>query len=88
MTSSLAIIPTFSFQDRGGLAKIHISILAPDAKTRKTIRDKVIAQFIAYNAGVEILFPVDENSGSEKRIYLLLVAENFEWLQTWTRLAV
>ena len=67
--------PTFSFQDRGGLAKAHVSILAPDARARNSIRDQVTAQLLAYSPDVEILFPVDENSGNGKRYYLLLVAE-------------
>ena len=69
------ILPTFSFQDRGDLAKVHVSILASDATSRKLIRDKVTAQLLAYNPSVEILFPIDETSGSEKRLYLLIVAE-------------
>ena len=70
-----SVLPTFSFQNRGGLDKVHVSILAPEATARNTIRDKVIAQLLAFNPDIEILFPVDEASGSEKRYYLLLVAE-------------
>lgn len=69
------VLPTFSFRDRGELAKVHVSILAPEATARSCIRDKVTAQLLAYNPDIEILFPVDEKSGSEKRLYLLLVAE-------------
>ena len=69
------VLPAFSFQDRGELAKVHVSILAPQATARNTIRDKVTAQLLAYSPETEILFPVDEKSGSEKRLYLLLVAE-------------
>ena len=69
------ILPTFSFQDRGELAKVHVSILASETTARKSIRDKVTAQLLAYNPNVEILFPIDEKSGSEKRLYLLCVAE-------------
>lgn len=69
------VLPTFSFQDRGELAKVHISVLAPEAKARNIIKDTVIAQLLAYSPDIEILFPVDEKSGSEKRLYLLLVAE-------------
>lgn len=69
------VLPTFSFQDRGELAKVHVSVLAPEATARNRIRDKVTAQLLAYSPEIEILFPVDENSGSEKRLYLLLVAE-------------
>ena len=68
-------LPTFSFQDRGELTRVHVSVLAPEATARNTIRDKVTAQLLAYSPEIEILFPVDEKSGSEKRLYLLLVAE-------------
>ena len=70
-----SILPPFSFQNRGGLARVHVSILAPEATARNTIRGKVIAQLLALSPEIEILFPVDEPSGSEKRLYLLLVAE-------------
>lgn len=33
------------------------------------------AQLLAHSPEIEILFPVDESSGSEKRFYLLVVAE-------------
>ena len=69
------VLPNFSFQDRGKLTKVHVSILAPEAKARSSIRDKVTTQLLDYNPDIEILFPVDEKSGSEKRLYLLLVAE-------------
>ena len=69
------ILPTFSFHKRGELAKAHVSVLAPDATARNSIRDKVTAQLLAHSPDIEILFPVDENSGSEKRFYLLVVAE-------------
>lgn len=69
------VLPTFSFQDRGELTKVHVSILAPEATARNRIRDEVTAQLLAYSPEIEILFPVDEKSGSEKRLYLLLVAE-------------
>lgn len=69
------VLSTFSFKDRGELAKVHVSILAPDYAARTSIRDKVTAELLAYSPEIEILFPVDDNSGSEKRLYLLLVAE-------------
>ena len=70
------VLPTFSFQHKGELIKVHVSILAPKAKTRNSIRDEMTAQLLAYNPDIEILFPVDENTGSEKRLYLLIVAES------------
>lgn len=72
------ILPTFKFQKRGGLAKVHVSVLAPDVKARSIIRDNVIAQILAFEPEVEIMFPVDEDSKNEKRWYLLLVAETSE----------
>ena len=69
------VLPTFSFQGRGELTKVHVSILAPEATARNSIRDKVTAQLLAHSPEIEILFPVDEKSGSEKRLYLLFVAE-------------
>lgn len=68
-------LPTFSCRNRGKLAKFHVSSLAPHATARGSIRDKVTAQLLAYSPETEILFPVDDNSGSEKRFYLLVVAE-------------
>ena len=44
-------------------------------KVRGLVRDKVTAQLPAYEPGIEITTPVDENSGNEKRLYLLVVAE-------------
>ena len=69
------ILPRFSFHDRGELAKVHVSVLAPGATARNGIRDMVTAQLLSYSPGIEILFPVDEDSGGNKRFYLLLVAE-------------
>ena len=68
-------IPTFSFQDRGTVIRVHVSILAPDAKARDLIRHKVNSHLLAFDPDLEILFPIDEDSGNEKRLYLLLVAE-------------
>ena len=70
-----SVLSACELRERGELARVHVSILAPDPQTRSSIRDNVIRQLIAYEPEVEILFPVDENSGHEKRIYLLLVAE-------------
>jgi RNA 3'-terminal phosphate cyclase (ATP) len=73
--SAGSTIPTFLFQDRGGLTKAHVSILAPDAKARSLIREKVTAHLLAFEPELEITFPIDENSGHDKRLYLLIVAE-------------
>lgn len=65
----------FSFTDRGELAKIHVSVLAPSTKIRMNIREKVIEQLLHRYPDVEIVFPLDEDSKHPKRLYLLLVAE-------------
>lgn len=69
------VLPTFTIQNRGQLAKVHVSILAPEVTARNSIRDKVTAQLLAYSPDIEVSFPVHEKSGSDKRFYLLLVAE-------------
>jgi len=69
------IPPACIFEDRGELLKVYVSILAPDAEARNTIRDNVVAHLLASYPDVEILLPVDEDSGSDKRWYVLLVAE-------------
>lgn len=70
-----SVPPAFTFEDRGELTKVHVSILAPDTKARSVIRNDVVANLLAFDPDIEILFPVDEGSGSDKRWYLLLVAE-------------
>ena len=68
-------IPAFKFQERGQLMKVHVSIIAPGAVARSRIRGQVTVQLLAYDPAIEIVFPVDEESGGDKRLYLLLVAE-------------
>ena len=68
-------IPAFKFQERGQLMKVHVSIIAPGAVARSSIREQVTVQLLAYDPAIEIVFPVDEESGGDKRLYLLLVAE-------------
>lgn len=68
-------IPSFSFTDRGELAQIHVSILAPGTTIRNNIKEKVIEHISRRHPGVEILFARDEDSMHPKRLYLLLVAE-------------
>ena len=68
-------ISAVSCKERGELMKVHVSILAPGAVARNIIRDKVTTHLLACYPEVEILFPVEEDSCSEKRLYLLLVAE-------------
>ena len=69
------VLPRFDLQRRGKLTKVHVSILAPGEMAKSNIKDNVMAQLLAYEPKVEILFPVDEDSRNEKRWYLLLVAE-------------
>lgn len=69
------VLPRFDIRNRGELARVYVSILAPDSKARDTIRDEVIKQLLALRSEVEIEFPIDEESKNEKRWYLLLVAE-------------
>lgn len=68
-------LPVFSFTARGDVLKIHVSVLAPGAVIRNNIKDKVVAKLLQRHPDVEILFPLDEDSRDEKRLYLLLVAE-------------
>lgn len=68
-------LSSFSFTERGELAKVHVSILAPGTNIRQDIREKVTKHVLHRHPGIEILFPVDEDSKHLKRVYLLLVAE-------------
>ena len=68
-------IPSFKLQERGQLMKVHASIIAPGAVVRSSIREQVTMQLLDYDPKIEIVFPVDEDSGGDKRLYLLLVAE-------------
>lgn len=75
--------PAFTFEDRGELTKIHVSTLAPDAMARDIIRDKVVTHLLAYDPEVEILFPVDEGSGSDKRWYFVGISHLHPFLNTY-----
>ena len=68
-------LPSFDLRNRGELARVYVSILAPDSNARDIIRDQVIRQLLALSPEVEIEFAIDEDSRNEKRWYLLLVAE-------------
>ncbi|KAG7001990.1 RNA 3'-terminal phosphate cyclase [Physcia stellaris] len=69
------MLPSFSLIDRGEVTMFHVSILAPDTATRRSVRDKITVALLKHYPEAEILFPVDEDSRSSKRLYLLLVAE-------------
>lgn len=68
-------IPSFSFTERGELARIHVSILAPSIIIRKNIKERVIEHTSHRHPGIEVLFSRVEDSLHPKRLYLLLVAE-------------
>ena len=70
------LLPTFFLTDRGEISAFHVSILAPDTAWRTGIRDFTTLQLLQRWLDVEISFPVDDFSGHEKRIYLLIVAES------------
>ena len=68
-------LPAFSYTDRGELSKLLVSILAPDAVFRSLIKDFVIRKLQQRFPSIEVTFPIDELSGHDKRLYLLVVAE-------------
>ena len=68
-------LPSFSFSDRGEVTSFHVSILAPGTIARSSVREKITNKILMLYPDTEIFFPVDEDSGSPKRLYLLLVAE-------------
>ncbi|MCJ1395463.1 hypothetical protein MMC18_008349 [Xylographa bjoerkii] len=68
-------ISAFSFTDRGYVSKIHVSVLADTFTARAYIRELVTEQLLKRYPNIDILFPVDEDSKHNKRLYLLLVAE-------------
>ncbi|MCJ1356832.1 MAG: hypothetical protein MMC33_006828 [Icmadophila ericetorum] len=73
------VLPAFAFTDRGELNKIHVSIMASTPEVRKMIKERVLEILESQYEGVEILFPVFEDSKHNKRLYLLLVAETSNW---------
>ena len=68
-------IRPFSLNNRGELSAIHVSVIAPSLAFRTRIRDLVIQKLLKAYPGVDITFPVEEDSKHDKRLYLLLVAE-------------
>jgi RNA 3'-terminal phosphate cyclase (ATP) len=69
------VLPGFSFIERGKLVKVHVSILAPSFPARNEIKELVLSHLLKQYPEVEVTFPVDEDSKSPQRLYLLLVAE-------------
>ena len=70
-----SVLPTLSFTNRGEITQIHVSILASPLATRDAIRQKVIGRILSNRPDVEILFPVNEDTGDSRRLCLLLLAE-------------
>ena len=68
-------LPSFAFADRGEVTSFHVSILAPGTIARSSVREKITNKILMLYPDTEIFFPVNEDSGSPKRLYLLLVAE-------------
>ncbi|KAI4118439.1 MAG: hypothetical protein LQ345_001514 [Seirophora villosa] len=64
----------FDFSNRGEVASMHISILAP-ASVRNSLRKKVTERLLARYPEADILYPIDEDTGNGTRLYLLVVAE-------------
>ena len=70
-----SVLPSFDLSERGNLAKIHVSILAPSTEFQDGIKDQVVRELQELYANTEVVFPVMESSGHRARLYLLLVAE-------------
>ena len=68
-------LPAFSYTNRGELSRLLVSILAPDAVFRKKVKDCVVGKLRRHFPDIEITFPVEESSGHQNRLYLLVVAE-------------
>ncbi|KAL8635678.1 MAG: hypothetical protein Q9228_006859 [Teloschistes exilis] len=73
--SSGSKLPEFHFTNRGEVVKMHVSILASDLNMRDKLRGKVVEGLLARYPNVEIFFPVEEDTKSGARLYLLIVAE-------------
>lgn len=71
-------LSSFRFTKRGEVTRFIVSIFAPDATSRQSIRDKAIKEILRRYPEAEIDFAVDEDSRHPKRLYLHLVAETSE----------
>ena len=76
--SLASTLPCFTFTGRGEVTRFYVSILAPDLASRQSIRKKVVCEILRRYPEVEIEFPVDEDSGHAKRLYLHVAAETSE----------
>ena len=68
-------LPAFSFEDRGSLTKVYLSVLAPNPTFRSSIITMAVELLQDLYPDVSIDIEVNENSYHPKRLYLLLVAE-------------
>ena len=71
-------LSSFSFTNRGEVTRFYVSILAPDAASQRSIKQKSIKEILKRYPEAEIDFPVDEDSRHPKRLYLHVVAETSE----------
>ena len=70
-------LPAFSYTHRGELSKFSVTIFTPDNVFRRLVKEFVLAKLQQHFPGIEVDFLVDELSGHEKRLYLLIVAETY-----------
>ncbi|KAL8652464.1 MAG: hypothetical protein Q9210_002666 [Variospora velana] len=54
---------------------MNVSILAPGSSVRNSLREKVTQRLLARYPDTDILYPIDEDTGSGARLYLLIVVE-------------
>lgn len=67
-------LPAFHFTDQGCLERVHITLIAP-ANGRQDIKAELFRQLGEAMPEAELLLAVDEDSGHNTQVYLLLVAE-------------
>ncbi|KAL9021660.1 MAG: hypothetical protein Q9185_001132 [Variospora sp. 1 TL-2023] len=65
----------FELSNRGEVTRMNVSILAPGSSVRNSLRKKVTQRLLASYPDTDILYPIDEDTGSGARLYLLIVAE-------------
>lgn len=86
-----SVLRAFEFSKRGAVINVYVSVLAPDEESRKNIKALVTARLARLVPESKLIFPIDEDSRSSQRLYLLLVAETssgyrlgFDWLYEGT----
>ncbi len=70
-----AVQQALQLTSRGKVEKVHISVIASSDGTREHIKAEALEQLSKTLPGVELLWIVDEDSGSTQRTYLLMVVE-------------